>query len=105
MNPAALLVLVTCPPDRADGIAQALVERRLAACVNVVPQLRSVYRWQGSVQRDDEALLLAKTAADCFEALKQSVLELHPYELPEVIALPIGPGHAPYLDWILESTR
>lgn len=101
----ALLVLVTCPPDKADGIAHALVEQRVAACVNVVPQLRSVYRWKGAVQHDGEALLLAKTSRDRFEALQQAVLKLHPYELPEVIALTVDRGHAPYLEWILESTR
>ncbi|HUS24113.1 MAG TPA: divalent-cation tolerance protein CutA [Candidatus Binatia bacterium] len=100
-----LVVLVTCPPDKADGLAHALVERRLAACVNVVPHLASVYRWQGSVHRDSEALLVVKTPRDRFDALKQAVLELHPCDLPEMIALDVERGHVPYLEWVIEATR
>lgn len=100
-----LLVLVTCPPDHAEAIARGLVEAGLAACVNQVPGLRSTYRWQGQVQTDDEALLLAKTTAPRFEALRARVLELHPYELPEVIAVPVTWGHAPYLEWIAQCTE
>ena len=101
----ALVVLVTCPPDQAEALAEKLVEERVAACVNLVTKLRSVYRWKGSVQRDDETLLIAKTTADRFEALKRTVLKHHPYDVPEVIALPIAQGHAPYLEWLAESTR
>lgn len=100
-----LVVLVTCPPDRAQGIADALVEERVAACVNVVTHLQSVYRWKGAVHRDSEALLIVKTTRDRFDALKQSVLKHHPYELPEVIAFAVDRGHAPYLEWVVESTR
>ena len=100
-----LIALTTCPPDKADALAERLVEARVAACVNIVPQLRSVYRWEGKVQRDDEALLLAKTTADRFEALKACILEHHPYELPEVIGLPVGHGHTKYLEWVVEQTR
>jgi periplasmic divalent cation tolerance protein len=100
-----ILALVSCPPDRAAAIAEALVEGRVAACVNIVPAVRSVYRWQGAVQRDEEALLLIKTAADSFEELKRAVLAVHPYELPEVIALPVGHGHVPYLEWVVQSAR
>ena len=101
----ALVVLVTCPPDRAQAIAHALVEERVAACVNVVPSLQSVYRWKGGVQSDGEALLIVKTTKDRFDALKQAVLRHHPYELPEVIAVAVDRGHAPYLEWVVESTR
>jgi periplasmic divalent cation tolerance protein len=101
----ALVVLVTCPPDKAQGIARILVEERFAACVNVVPAVHSIYRWNGEVQSDGEALLLIKTTASRFDALRQAVLKHHPYELPEVIALPITAGHAPYLEWLMESTR
>lgn len=100
-----LVVLVTCPPDKAPAIAGALVEERVAACVNVVPGLSSVYRWKGAVHNDAEALLLVKTTRDRFEALKQAVLRHHPYELPEIIALPVELGHAPYLDWVIESSH
>ncbi len=102
----ALVVLVTTPtPERAAEIARALVEERLAACGNVVPGLRSVYRWEGKVHEDAEALLVLKTTRARFEALRDRVLALHPYELPEVVALPVEAGSAPYLAWIAESTR
>jgi periplasmic divalent cation tolerance protein len=100
-----LVVLVTCPPDKAQAIAGALVEERVAACVNVVPSLSSVYRWKGAVHNDAEALLLVKTSKDRFEALKQAVLRHHPYELPEVIAIQVDRGHAPYLEWVIESSQ
>ena len=100
-----LVVLVTCPPDKAQGIAEALVEERVAACVNVVPSLSSVYRWKGAVHHEDEAMLLVKTTTDRFEALKQAVLMHHPYELPEVIAVSVDRGHTPYLEWVIESSH
>jgi periplasmic divalent cation tolerance protein len=100
-----LVVLVTCPPEKAQAIAGALVEERVAACVNVVPSLSSVYRWKGAVHNDSEALLLVKTSKDRFEALKQAVLRHHPYELPEVIAIQVDRGHAPYLEWVIESSH
>ena len=100
-----LVVFVTCPPDKAPAIARALVEERVAACVNVVPGLSSVYRWKGAVQADNEALLLVKTTRGRFEALKQAVLRHHPYELPEIIAVTVERGHAPYLDWVIESSH
>ena len=100
-----LVVLVTCPPEKAQAIAGALVEERVAACVNVVPSLSSVYRWKGAVHNEAEALLLVKTSKDRFEALKQAVLRHHPYELPEVIAIQVDRGHAPYLEWVIESSH
>ena len=102
----AVVVLVSCPsPEKAAEIARALVEERLAACGSVVPAVRSIYRWEGKVQDDAEALLVVKTAGDRFEALRARVQALHPYEVPEVIALPVEQGNAPYLDWIATSTR
>ncbi|HEY7511411.1 MAG TPA: divalent-cation tolerance protein CutA [Vicinamibacteria bacterium] len=89
--------------DDADRIARALVERGLAACVNVVPGLISTYRWKGAVQREGELLLVIKTRAERFEALREALLALHPYEVPELIALPIEAGHAPYLAWLDEN--
>jgi periplasmic divalent cation tolerance protein len=100
-----LVVLITCPPDKAQGLAETLVEERVAACVNVVPTLQSVYRWKGAVQNEGEALLLVKTTRDRFDALKALVLKNHPYELPEVISFTVDRGHAPYLEWVVESTR
>ncbi len=102
----ALVVLVTTPsPEKAAEMARALVEERLAACGNVVPGLRSLYRWEGRVQDDAEALLVLKTTRHRFQALRARVLALHPYEVPEVLALRVEAGHAAYLDWIADSTR
>ena len=101
---APVVCFVTTPPDRAGPIAQALVERELAACVNVLPGVRSFYRWKGALQRDDERLLVIKTRAELFEELREALVALHPYELPEVVALPVSAGHAPYRDWIGRGT-
>lgn len=87
----------------AERIAHALVERRLAACVSVVPGVVSHYRWQGAVERAEERLLVIKTRGDRLEALRAALVALHPYELPELVALPIAGGHPPYLAWIDES--
>jgi periplasmic divalent cation tolerance protein len=99
------VVLVTAPPDKAPGIAEALVAERVAACVNIVPGLQSVYRWKGDVERASESLLVIKTTRDRFEAVKRAVLKHHAYELPEVVGIPVEKGHIPYLDWVVESTR
>ncbi len=99
-----IVVLCTVPTlETAERIAQAVVEDRLAACVNVVPGLVSIYRWQGAVQRDEERLLIIKTRAERFEALRAAIVARHPYEVPEVVALPLVAGHAPYLSWLDES--
>lgn len=96
-----LLVLCTCPDEAsAVRIADALVGERLAACVNRIPGVASTYRWKGEIQRDIENLLVIKTTRERFDTLRERILALHPYELPEVIAVDIASGHAPYLDWI-----
>ena len=101
---AAVVVLVTCPsPAVAKRIARHLVKQRLAACVNTVPGLQSIFRWQGRVDRCSEALLLIKTTRPVFLRLKTAILALHPYEVPEIIALPVHMGHQPYLRWIARS--
>lgn len=101
-----LMVYCTCPDaDSAKAIASRLVDERLAACVNVIPGLTSYYRWQGKVEADPEQLLLIKTTAQCFKALRETILEAHPAELPEVIAVPISKGHPAYLDWVAYSVR
>jgi periplasmic divalent cation tolerance protein len=89
--------------EDAARIARALVERRLAACVNVLSGVRSFYRWKGVVEEGEERLLVIKTRRDRFEALREALVALHPYELPEAIVLPIDAGHAPYLAWLDES--
>jgi len=81
------------------------VQERLAACANLVPAIHSIYWWEGRVQEDGEALLLVKTTRDRFEALRDRVLALHPYQVPEVLALPVAAGSASYLEWILRETR
>jgi periplasmic divalent cation tolerance protein len=99
-----LLVLCTVGKlEEAETIAQALVERRLAACVNLLPGATSIYRWKGQVERDEECLLVIKTRAERFEDLRSAIVAQHPYEVPEIIALPIEAGHAPYLAWLDES--
>jgi periplasmic divalent cation tolerance protein len=101
-----IVVLVTCgSPEEGRKVARALVERRLAACVNVVAGVESVYRWKGAVEEASECLLLAKTTRGQFEPLQSAVRELHSYELPEVVALPIVDGLDSYLSWIAASVE
>ncbi len=99
------VVLITAPSEEvAHRIARTLVEERLAACVNLVPGLTSVYRWQGEVVEDKEVLLIVKTTTFAFPRLKERVLALHPYTVPEIVALPIAEGHVAYLAWLRENT-
>jgi periplasmic divalent cation tolerance protein len=88
-----------------DLFARTLVEERLAACVNVLPPMRSTYRWKGMVEQDDERQIVIKTTADRIETLRARVRELHPYEMPEFIVLRVADGERGYLDWISESVR
>lgn len=100
-----LLVYMTAPDaETAQRIGRALVERRLAACVNILPGVRSMYWWDGAVQSESETAFLAKTAADRYEALQACVLEMHPYEVPCVVALSIDRGHEPFLRWVEAQT-
>lgn len=101
--PAAAVCLVTTPVDRAHGIARALVEARVAACVNVIPAVRSVYRWEGEVQDDEEALLVVKTTPERTSALDDLLREVHPYDTYELVVLDVAGGNAAYLDWIAGS--
>jgi periplasmic divalent cation tolerance protein len=101
----AIVVFCTCPDEAsAERIGATLVEEYLAACVNRIPGITSTYRWKDEVQRDTEILLVVKTTRERFEALRKRIVELHPYELPEVIAVDIALGHAPYLAWIGAET-
>ena len=101
------LLVVTNLPDRASAekLAALLVERRLAACVNVLSPCTSVYRWQGEIQRDEEHPLLIKTTQDRYAELELLIRANHPYELPEIIAVPIVRGQPAYLQWIFSETR
>ena len=100
-----LVVLVTCPNRRAaERIGRTLVEEHLAACANILPGLTSIYRWQGKVCRDPEVLVLLKTRRSCFPALAGRVRELHPYSVPEIVALPVALGSPAYLTWVAAST-
>jgi periplasmic divalent cation tolerance protein len=95
------VVLVTAPDEKtAADLARCLVGERLAACVNVVPGVRSIYRWQGAVEEAAEILLVIKTRADRCPALRSRVRELHPYDVPEVLELPASGGSPAYLDWV-----
>ena len=100
------LVLTTCGSlEEARSIAQALVERQLAACVTIAPQIESVYRWQGEIETATEWLLVIKTTIDAFDRVRAALSELHSYELPECIEIAIEDGSAAYLDWIGDSVR
>ena len=103
-DPAFVVVYVTAPPHEAPDLARALVDERLAACVNIVRSVRSIYRWRGEVCDDEEALLVIKTRAARLRALRARVAELHSYDIPEVLALPIEGGHPAYLAWLEEAT-
>ena len=100
------LVLCTCPErETALRLARALVEERLAACVSLVPGVTSVYRWEGAIQEDAEVQLLIKTRADRVRSLIARIGQLHPYEVPEIIAIPITEGSAAYLRWVETCTQ
>lgn len=102
----ALIVHCTCPDEAsASAIAEALLAARLAACVQILPGLTSLYRWQGQVQRDREALLLIKTEADRLDAVCDAIRSRHAYELPEILAVEAVAGLPAYLDWVRAETR
>jgi periplasmic divalent cation tolerance protein len=101
------LLVLTNLPDRAaaEGLADALIEKRLAACVNILAPCRSVYRWKGAVQHDEEHPMLIKTTAERYPALEAALRAGHPYELPEIIAVPIERGLPAYLAWVASETK
>ncbi|MDF1703126.1 MAG: divalent-cation tolerance protein CutA [Planctomycetota bacterium] len=101
----ARILLSTAPPAKARTVAAALVEERLAACVNLVPGLRSIYRWKASVHDDPETLLIIKTTAERIDALAARLKVLHPHEVPELLALSPEQGLAPYLAWLAASVE
>lgn len=102
----AILVLSNLPDQAcAEHLAQSLVERKLAACVNILAPCTSVYVWQGKVEKASEIPVLIKSCLDCYPALEAAILELHPYELPEIIHVPIAGGLPAYLNWLAEGTN
>jgi periplasmic divalent cation tolerance protein len=106
MSTDFLLVLCTCPTSSAATvIATALLEERIAACVNRLPGIKSMYRWEGRVERDDEVLLLIKTTSQMFPRVEETIAKLHPYELPEIIGVPLSAGSLAYLNWIKSATE
>jgi periplasmic divalent cation tolerance protein len=100
----ALLYVTTGSRDEAIMIGRAVVEEHLAACANVLPAMTSIYHWQGAIEQADESVLLLKTISDLVDQVTRRIVELHSYECPCVIALPIESGHPPYLQWIGDST-
>jgi periplasmic divalent cation tolerance protein len=96
-----IVVLSTCgSEEEAEGLARLLVDQRLAACVTVAPRVRSFYRWKGAVESAEEWLLLIKSSRPLFEKLRAAIESSHSYEVPEMLALPVVDGAAPYLDWL-----
>jgi periplasmic divalent cation tolerance protein len=98
-----IVVLSTCQPDDAERIARHLVERQVAACVNIIENARSIYRWKDEVADDREALLVIKSRRDLFPVLHAELRKVHNYDVPELIALPVVEGAAPYLAWLDHS--
>ncbi|XP_052019726.1 protein CutA isoform X1 [Apodemus sylvaticus] len=97
---------VTCPNEKvAKEIARAVVEKRLAACVNLIPQITSIYEWKGKIEEDSEVLMMIKTQSSLVSALTEFVRSVHPYEVAEVIALPVEQGNPPYLHWVHQVTE
>ena len=100
---AIVVFLTAANGEEAARLADLLIGAHLAACVQILPEMESVYRWQGQIERQTEILLLAKTTRSRFDDLEREVRALHSYETPEIIALPIVAGSAPYLEWLSES--
>ena len=104
MSNARIVLTTAGSQEQARKIAHTLVDRRLAACVNIVPHIESVYRWQGKVESASEWLLVIKTQSGSFDRVRETIKELHSYDLPECVMLEIAAGSKEYLNWIAEST-
>jgi len=106
MSDAQILMVMSNVPDAAtaQGLARLLVETKLAACVNILPGVQSVYRWRGQIEQAEEVTLLIKTTREKYAQLQQTLVDAHPYDVPEVIAWPLAEGYAPYLHWVVAET-
>ena len=100
-----IVALVTCPVELAERFAETLVQDRLAACINIIPRVVSVYRWDGAVEKDNEALMILKTSQSRLEEIERCLVKIHPNEVFELIAFPINGGAKNYLDWIISETQ
>lgn len=98
------VVMITVPPDKAEDLAQKMVESKLAACVNIVDTVKSIYNWKGGQKKDIESMLIAKTTTKKVERLIKFIREAHSYEIPEVLALTVAEGNPDYLDWLDKET-
>ena len=98
-------VLVTCPREKVESIAKSLLEKHLAVCINIVPKVSSLFRWKDQIVQEIESLLLIKTKLDRFDDLTNQIQAMHPYEIPEIIALPLLTGLSGYLDWVDKETK
>ena len=102
----SIILYCTCPDtETAEKLSHALVDQQFAACVNIFNPVTSVYRWQGKVEQDSECLLMIKSTNDHYNNIEKVVMDLHPYELPELIAVPVSQGLPAYLDWIEQCTQ
>lgn len=99
------VVFVSLPRDEAKKLARGLVENRLAACVNVIPKIESYFRWDNKLEHDEEALLIIKTTQQRFDELRAWVVENHPYDVPEIISLPLSDGLSQYIEWVKKETE
>ncbi len=106
MPTSTLITLCTCPSQAtAEEIASALVEQGVAACINIIPTITSIYKWQGKLEKANEVLMLIKTDQSRYQDLERALTILHPYELPEIIAVPVEQGLAGYLNWVTQCTK
>jgi periplasmic divalent cation tolerance protein len=104
-NHDTIIVFCTIPDEeKAAELSRNIVEANIAACANIVPKIRSIYRWKGEICDDPESLIIIKTRKSLFPLLKERITSLHPYEVPEIIAFDMTEAHEPYLKWLLENT-
>ena len=103
---SAIVIYSTCPDiESAERISRHIVEQRMAACVNLIPGITSIYTWDGNIQRDQEVLLVMKSTKDRFDDIQNLISDEHPYDLPELIAVPITESSPDYLEWIKQCTK